>query len=160
MSRFHHVLVVLGSGPDAVDAELVRAGAEVLAGGGELTLLATAPFVPPDDPMSVLGEPPNIPAPRFEQTILDEMAKERADAAAERVPEGVAHREAVTWGPAAEAALDELEHGDYDAVVTGHRPRSEASIVLHGGSLAHRLLHHSPVPVLVVPVGARFLAES
>jgi nucleotide-binding universal stress UspA family protein len=149
---FHHVLVALGGTPVARDAELVREAADLVDEDGELTLLCVAAIAVPAEPSALL---PDLrydgQALLEEQSFIDTFARERLDAAARHVPRSVVHHEELRWGELAEAALEELHDGAYDLVVVGHHPRSEVSIILHGGSMAHRLLHHSPVPVLVHP---------
>jgi nucleotide-binding universal stress UspA family protein len=146
MRGFRRVLVAFGGATaTARDAGLIRCAAGVLAEGGELVLLCAAVALNGQDPL-----PAGIAGA---QRLMDDLAQERLEAAAIHVPEGVAHEVRLGWEPLAEAALEVLDEADCDVVVVGHRGRGELSIVLHGGSVAHRLLHHCRVPVLVVPQG-------
>jgi nucleotide-binding universal stress UspA family protein len=54
----------------------------------------------------------------------------------------------VVEGNPAEEILRQLERGGYDLVVLGSRGRGTATAVF-GGSVSQRVLHGSPVPVLV-----------
>jgi hypothetical protein len=51
--------------------------------------------------------------------------------------------------PARPALLRALEQGQYDLLVMGSRGRGAVRSVLLG-SVSHYVLHHSPVPVLIV----------
>ena len=70
-------------------------------------------------------------------------------AAVERVPEDVSVTTVLTEEPIRPAILERIEAGRHDLVVMGSRGRGTVrSAVL--GSVSHHVLHHSPVPVLVV----------
>jgi nucleotide-binding universal stress UspA family protein len=70
-------------------------------------------------------------------------------AAAERVPEDVSVTTILTEQPIRTAILKRVEEGHHDLVVMGSRGRGTVrSAVL--GSVSHHVLHHSPVPVLIV----------
>jgi nucleotide-binding universal stress UspA family protein len=70
-------------------------------------------------------------------------------AAVERVPDDVSVTTVLTEEPIRPAILKRIEEGGHDLVVMGSRGRGAVrSAVL--GSVSHHVLHHSPVPVLVV----------
>jgi nucleotide-binding universal stress UspA family protein len=70
-------------------------------------------------------------------------------AAVDRVPEDVSVTTVLTEEPIRPAILKRIEDGRHDLVVMGSRGRGTVrSAVL--GSVSHHVLHHSPVPVLVV----------
>jgi nucleotide-binding universal stress UspA family protein len=70
-------------------------------------------------------------------------------AAADRVPEDISVTTILTEHPIRSAILERVEAGHHDLVVMGSRGRGTVrSAVL--GSVSHHVLHHSPVPVLVV----------
>jgi nucleotide-binding universal stress UspA family protein len=70
-------------------------------------------------------------------------------AAVERVPDDVSVTTVLTEEPIRAAILKRIEDGGHDLVVMGSRGRGTVrSAVL--GSVSHHVLHHSPVPVLVV----------
>jgi nucleotide-binding universal stress UspA family protein len=70
-------------------------------------------------------------------------------AAVERVPDDVSVTTVLTEEPIRPAILKRIEEGGHDLVVMGSRGRGTVrSAVL--GSVSHHVLHHSPVPVLVV----------
>ena len=70
-------------------------------------------------------------------------------AAVERVPDDVSVTTVLTEEPIRPAILERIDEGHHDLVVMGSRGRGTVrSAVL--GSVSHHVLHHSPVPVLVV----------
>jgi nucleotide-binding universal stress UspA family protein len=82
-----------------------------------------------------------------DQAELD--AEENLRTAVERVPSGVSVVTIKGADAARPALLRLIDDGDYDLIVMGSRGRGAlGSIVL--GSVSHYVLHHSPVPVLIV----------
>jgi len=70
-------------------------------------------------------------------------------AAADRVPDDVSVTTILTEKPIRSAILERIREGNHDLVVMGSRGRGTVrSAVL--GSVSHHILHHSPVPVLIV----------
>ena len=70
-------------------------------------------------------------------------------AAADRVPDDVSVTTILTEKPIRSALLERIDEGHHDLVVMGSRGRGTVrSAVL--GSVSHHVLHHSPVPVLIV----------
>ena len=69
--------------------------------------------------------------------------------AADRVPDDISVTTILTEQPIRQALLKRIEEGRHDVVVMGSRGRGTVrSAVL--GSVSHHVLHHSPVPVLIV----------
>jgi nucleotide-binding universal stress UspA family protein len=69
--------------------------------------------------------------------------------AVDRVPDDVSVTTILTEEPIRKAILKRIEEGRHDLVVMGSRGRGAVrSAVL--GSVSHFVLHHSPVPVLIV----------
>ena len=69
--------------------------------------------------------------------------------AADRVPDDISVTTIVTEQPIRQAILKRIDEGHHDVVVMGSRGRGTVrSAVL--GSVSHHILHHSPVPVLIV----------
>jgi nucleotide-binding universal stress UspA family protein len=80
---------------------------------------------------------------------LVEEAERLVRAAAERVPHDISLTTIVTEEPIRAALLKRIREGNHDLVVMGSRGRGAVrSAVL--GSVSHHILHHSPVPVLIV----------
>jgi nucleotide-binding universal stress UspA family protein len=70
-------------------------------------------------------------------------------AAADRVPEDISVTTILTEQPIRQAILKRIADANHDIVVMGSRGRGTVrSAVL--GSVSHHILHHSPVPVLIV----------
>ena len=74
--------------------------------------------------------------------------------AAERVPEGVSVTTVESNEPVRAALVAQVKAGKHDLVVMGSRGRGAVRSALLG-SVSHFVLHHSPVPVLVVHDGER-----
>lgn len=66
---------------------------------------------------------------------------------------GLATSTVVEQGRAADVLLDRLDHGDYDVVLLGARKRAGDRVPVLG-SVAERLLHRSPAPVVIIGDGA------
>jgi nucleotide-binding universal stress UspA family protein len=80
---------------------------------------------------------------------LEKEAKEILRDSEQRVPEDVPVTTVLSPDPVRKALVKRVEEGDHDLVVMGSRGRGAvASTVL--GSVSHHMLHHSPVPVLIV----------
>jgi nucleotide-binding universal stress UspA family protein len=69
--------------------------------------------------------------------------------AVERVPDDVSVSTVLSTAPVRLALLDQIRDGGHDLVVMGSRGRGAVRSVLLG-SVSHYVLHHSPIPVLIV----------
>jgi Universal stress protein family len=69
--------------------------------------------------------------------------------ARDRVPGDVSVTTVISKAPARPALSLQLQDGEHDLVVMGSRGRGALRSVLLG-SVSHYVLHHSPVPVLIV----------
>jgi len=91
-----------------------------------------------------------------EQRPLGDLIRENAEhdmkefIASATLPAEVAREERLLAGEPASALLKHLENEPYDLVVVGTHGRSGFSHLLLG-SVAERLVRHSPIPVLTVP---------
>ena len=139
---FHNILVAVDGSPDAEQA-LTEAIDLAESENARLTLL-TAPsrvpstaYVAPGVPVAQLAEDAGVEA----EAILRR--------AYERVPDGVPVRTVLCEQPIREALIRQIANGQHDLVVTGSRGRGAVRSALLG-SVSHYVLHHSPVPVLIV----------
>lgn len=97
----------------------------------------------------LVGLAPGVPISEDVISEIERQARQTLDEAVARVPAELAPRARLVQGSAAEAILDELEHGTYDLVAMGSRGLGAVGSVVMG-SVSHRVIHHTSVPVLVV----------
>lgn len=99
---------------------------------------------------------PGVGLGALPQTIYDEIieaghaeAQVSLDEAQQLLPEGLLATLRVAHGSAAQSILDEVDKGDHDLIVMGSRGLGDAGSMLLG-SVSHRVLHSTVVPVLIV----------
>jgi nucleotide-binding universal stress UspA family protein len=140
---FQNILVSVDG---SSDAELALTEAIDLAkvANARLTIL-TAIVHPPSWAYSGI----NAGAAQQVAGELEQEAKQILHDAEQRVPQEVPVTTILSSDPIRHALMKRVEEGGHDLVVMGSRGRGAvASTVL--GSVSHHMLHHSPVPVLVV----------
>ncbi|MFI5287216.1 MAG: universal stress protein [Candidatus Dormibacteria bacterium] len=99
---------------------------------------------------------PGVGLGGLSQSIYDDVkAAARAagqaalDDAMERIPKGMNAATRLVDAPAPEAILNECHEGGYDLIAMGSRGHGDiGSLFL--GSVSHRVLHSSRIPVLIV----------
>jgi nucleotide-binding universal stress UspA family protein len=124
---------------------LAHAAALARAHGAELTVLHVAPVMPVGTAFPPLAVSAMAFTPRIREGLRDEL---RAFAPADLA--GLAPRFVVRDGPVVPEIVAEARAGAADLVVVGtHGRRGVERLVL--GSVAGKLLHRAPCPVLVVP---------
>lgn len=146
---FKHLLVAVDGKEPSMDA--VREAGEVASRQHAAITLLTAFDLNGTATMSPRGvEMPPFGATKFGHLAADLtergnkiLAEARALLPADLEVDGL-----VVEGNAAEEILRRLEGGEYDLVVLGSRGRGPAGSLLLG-SVSQRVLHGSPVPVLV-----------
>jgi nucleotide-binding universal stress UspA family protein len=79
----------------------------------------------------------------------EDEAEELLRSAAERVPADVSVRTVLSRDAVRSSLIKEIAAGGHDLVVMGSRGRGGLRSALLG-SVSHHVLHHSPVPVLIV----------
>ncbi|MBJ7597577.1 universal stress protein [Candidatus Nephthysia bennettiae] len=122
--------------------------------GADLTLLTARHSYYDLGPGAAVAGEGGLPAVNVEEVdqALNDEAQALLDRARGRVPTEVAAETVLAIGPAAQAVLDQVREGRHDLVVMGSRGRAGVrSLIL--GSVSHNVLHHSHVPVLIVPAG-------
>jgi nucleotide-binding universal stress UspA family protein len=132
------------------EATVEVAGVLAAAFGAEVVLAALAPLAQAaptaDDVVPLRPTPP----PEL-QTAIDGLTQSRAERAAARLPAAVPRRTVLCRGPAGPAIVDAARSEDADLVVVPMRRAGVLGHLLHDGTDRY-VLHHSDVPVLVVPV--------
>jgi len=140
---FHNILVAVDGSPDAEQAlteAIDLAGCE----HAPLTLITAVSQVPAMAYVTTAGEP-------LGRLVVDAHADAEAilRRARERVPYDVPVITVLSEQPIRTALIDQIARGEHDLVVMGSRGRGAVRATLLG-SVSHYVLHHSPVPVLIV----------
>jgi nucleotide-binding universal stress UspA family protein len=139
---FHNILVAVDGSADA-DAALAHAIDLAESEHTRLTLMTAVAEVPPTAYL-VAGE---------ETGRLSENAHRQAEAviqqARARVPSDLPVTAVLSEQPIRVALIRQIKEGHHDLVVMGSRGRGAVRAALLG-SVSHYVLHHSPVPVLIV----------
>jgi nucleotide-binding universal stress UspA family protein len=139
---FHNILVAVDGSADA-DAALAHAIDIAESEHTRLTLMTAVAEVPPTAYL-VAGE---------ETGRLSENAHRQAEAviqqARDRVPSDLPVTAVLSEQPIRVALIRQIKEGHHDLVVMGSRGRGAVRAALLG-SVSHYVLHHSPVPVLIV----------
>jgi nucleotide-binding universal stress UspA family protein len=140
---FHSILVAVDGSAHA-DQALTHAIDLARCEHARLTLM-TGVLGPPA--LAYLGAAPEA------ITALSRDAEADAEAvllrARRRIPSDVTVTTILSRHPIADALIGQIKDGHHDLVVMGSRGRGAVRSVLLG-SVSHYVLHHSPVPVLIV----------
>jgi nucleotide-binding universal stress UspA family protein len=139
---FHNILVAVDGSADA-GAALAHAIDLAESEHTRLTLMTAVAEVPPTAYL-IPGE---------ETATLSETAHRQAEAvirrARERVPADLPVTTVLSDQPIRQALIRQIKEGHHDLVVMGSRGRGTVRAALLG-SVSHYVLHHSPVPVLII----------
>jgi nucleotide-binding universal stress UspA family protein len=146
---FRNVLVAFDGSPHA-EVALQHAVDLAQSEGARLTLLTACPSYLDLASSAALGGGTSINLDEIQRQLRQE-AKATLDRASAQVPAGVESKTVLATGPAAQMVLDQVRDGQHDLVVMGSRGRTGIGAMLLG-SVSHNVLHHSHVPVLIVPV--------
>jgi nucleotide-binding universal stress UspA family protein len=140
---FHNILVAIDGSPDA-DEALKQAIDLAQSEHARLTLfssLATPPAA------AYIGTGGGIAATIAADAEAETQAILRT--AVDAVPDRVSVSTVLSSAPVRPALICQIKDGAHDLVVMGSRgPGALRSVLL--GSVSHYVLHHSPVPVLIV----------
>jgi nucleotide-binding universal stress UspA family protein len=143
---FHSILVAVDGSPHA-DQALTHAIDLAESQHGRLTLLTAVAEIPATTYL-MAGDT---------ATRLIDDATAEAEAilrrARDRVPDDLPVTTMLSKQPIRAGLISEIRKGNYDLVVMGSRGRGAVRSTLLG-SVSHYVLHHSPVPVLVVHADA------
>jgi nucleotide-binding universal stress UspA family protein len=144
---FHNILFAV-DGSEHADRALTEAIDLAHASNARLTIITAVPE-PRTGAMMALA---SGAAAALGPALMEE-SNRILRAAADRVPEDISVTTILTEHPIRQAILTRIEDGRHDVVVMGSRGRGTVrSAVL--GSVSHHILHHSPVPVLIVHADA------
>jgi nucleotide-binding universal stress UspA family protein len=140
---FHNILVAVDGSPHA-DRALSEAIDIARGSHARLTIITAA-----GEPSTAMAMALAAGAAADLGPALLREADRVLRAAADRVPDDVSVTTILTEDPIRSAILKRACEGHHDLVVMGSRGRGAVrSAVL--GSVSHHVLHHSPVPVLIV----------
>jgi nucleotide-binding universal stress UspA family protein len=140
---FHSILVAIDG---SADSEQALAQAIDLAESQHARLTLFGAVVTPA-PVAYAGVSGDVTASLIHEAEADAEANLRA--AVEQVPDNVSVSTVLSNEPVRPALVKQITTGNHDLVVMGSRGRGAVRSVLLG-SVSHYVLHHSPVPVLIV----------
>jgi nucleotide-binding universal stress UspA family protein len=140
---FRNILVAIDGSPDS-DQALTQAIDLAESEHSRLTLFSAVVTPPSTAYVGVSGEVvANLSrdAEAETETIIR--------TATQRVPDRVSLSTVLSSEPVRHALIHQIKTGAHDLVVMGSRGRGAVRSVLLG-SVSHYVLHHSPIPVLIV----------
>jgi nucleotide-binding universal stress UspA family protein len=140
---FHNILVAIDGSPDS-DQALTQAIDLAESEHSRLTLFS-AVVMPPASAYIGGGGAVAAALARDAETETETVLQ----TAAQRVPDRVSLSTVLSSEPVRQALIHQIKEGAHDVVVMGSRGRGSVRSVLLG-SVSHYVLHHSPVPVLIV----------
>jgi nucleotide-binding universal stress UspA family protein len=140
---FKNILVALDGSPDA-DQALTQA-IDLAASEHALLTLFSAVVSPPSAAYIGAGGEVVATLARDAETEGETILR----TAVQRVPAGVSVGTRLSREQVRPALIHQVEDGAHDLVVMGSRGRGALRSALLG-SVSHYVLHHSPVPVLIV----------
>jgi nucleotide-binding universal stress UspA family protein len=150
---FQSILVAIDG---SADAEQALAQAIDLAESERSRLTVFSAVVTPP-PVAYAGVSGNVTANLIHEAEAEAEANLRA--AVERVPDDVSVCTVLSGEPVRPALVKQITAGNHDLVVMGSRGRGALRSALLG-SVSHYVLHHSPVPVLIVHAARERAPES
>jgi nucleotide-binding universal stress UspA family protein len=140
---FRNILVAIDGSPDS-DQALTQAIDLAESEHSRLTLFS-AVVMPPAG--AYIGGGGSVAATLARDAEAETQTILRT--AAQRVPDRVSLSTVLSSDPVRPALIHQIKQGAHDVVVMGSRGRGAVRSVLLG-SVSHYVLHHSPIPVLIV----------
>ncbi len=140
---FRNILVAIDGSPDS-DRALTQAIDLAESEHSRLTLFS-AVVMPPTSAYIGGGGAVAAALARNAETETETVLR----TAAQRVPDRVSLSTVLSSEPVRHALIHQIKEGAHDVVVMGSRGRGAVRSVLLG-SVSHYVLHHSPIPVLIV----------
>jgi nucleotide-binding universal stress UspA family protein len=140
---FHNILVAVDGSPDA-DQALTHAIDLARCQHARLTLMTAVVAPPATAYLGAAGEAVSTLAQDAEAEAQGVQLRAR-----DRVPDDVSVTTILCHQPIATGLIRQIRDGQHDLVVMGSRGRGAVRAALLG-SVSHYVLHHSPVPVLIV----------
>ncbi len=140
---FRNILVAIDGSPDS-DQALTQAIDLAESEHSRLTLFSAVVIPPATAYVGVSGQ---VVANLSRDAEAETEAIMRT--AAERVPDQVSLNTVLSSEPVRQALVHQIKTGAHDLVVMGSRGRGAVRSVLLG-SVSHYVLHHGPIPVLIV----------
>ena len=144
---FHNILVAV-DGTQHADQAL--ADAIDLAEGEHARITLFTDVVPPPA-AAFFGATGDAVAAIYQE--VEARAKAILRCARDRVPDDLSVSTVLSTEPIEPALIHQIKNGRHDLVVMGSRGRGTVRSALLG-SVSHYVLHHSPVPVLIVHADA------
>jgi nucleotide-binding universal stress UspA family protein len=134
---------------DTLEAAAVAADLAA-ALGAELVLAGISPVAPFEPSFGSLTELEALQRRIEHQRLLDQIMSERLEELREGMPDGLRCRTVLSWGPIGPTLVEAAREQHADLVVVPIRRESELAHLLHDRTDRY-VLHHSDVPVIVVP---------
>jgi nucleotide-binding universal stress UspA family protein len=139
---FHNILVAVDGSPDA-DQALIHAIDLAESEHARLTLMTAMSELPATTFLTAGGVTGMLVAET--RTEAERVMRRARD----RIPDDLPVTTLLTEEPIRLALMHQIKDGRHDLVVMGSRGRGAVRATLLG-SVSHYVLHHSPVPVLIV----------
>lgn len=152
----HRIITPVTLAEDSSEAVGVAA-ALAAALGAELVLAGIAPAAMPE-PLLDTPDLEGLAQQMQDQQLLDRLVTERLEELARALPRSVRTRTLLTSGPVGPALVDAAREQRADLIVVPIHRESELAHLVHDHADRY-VLHHSDVPVLVVPTGAHDTAH-
>ena len=152
----HRIITPVTLAEDSSEAVGVAA-ALAAALGSELVLAGIAPAAMPE-PLLDTPDLEGLAQQMQDQQLVDRLVTERLEELARALPRSVRTRTLLTSGPVGPALVDAAREQRADLIVVPIHRESELAHLVHDHADRY-VLHHSDVPVLVVPTGAHDTAH-